>query len=474
MRRVWYGVGIAFGLSLFVPSCGSDSDPAAPKAGTGGTRSDAGPDAGGTGGAAGSAGAGSGGESSGGTSGAMGGGAAGSAGDSSVEDAGDGDAGSAGDGSADDGEAGPDGNPCAACPTGACVDGGADGGGADGGVCVECTSNAHCANPRPACDLERNVCVECLPTNDNCPSGQYCGAEKRCVQGCKDGSSCPSGICNASHDCAPCLADNECSAQKLCGTGACNGSCTLSGPATCGTGFSCCEPRCVQTDRDISNCKACGTACTAKQFCGKTGCTNATLPNVCNLGRVTAVLDGAPSDDQAARDILRELGTLCAPAPTTRTVPQMTADVINPTTGRVIVHGGEMLVFVGGGVLQAGVNFLEMQQSLPVRRGGAWPQVTLVRTADNVTLANSVYEEPGYHDIFVIQVGRETVTGTLSLVVYGFHASGTRAAAWYFYNRMLPNLASYPDAYYVYDWVDINRDLMGDAGDTFTLRGSGT
>jgi hypothetical protein len=492
MRRVWYGVGLVVGLGLFVPSCGSDSDPPSGTGGTSGTRGDSGPDSsgsGGTGGAAGSAGqvgsggAGAGGGGQGGTGGTTGGGAAGSAG--SAGTAGDGSMGTAGDGSmgssgsaGDDGgvdggdayDAGPD--ACGACPNGACVDGGAD-----GGVCVECTSSAHCTNPKPQCDLERNVCVECVSTpNDTCPSGQYCAADKRCVKGCKDGSTCASGICTVAHDCARCVSDGECSAQKVCGSGVCGTACSAGGPTDqCGTGTTCCEPRCVRTDRDIANCKGCGTICGGKQFCGKTACTNATIANVCNLGLVTAVLDGGPADDQATATILAGLEARCAPAPTTRSVPQPSADVINPLTGRVVVPGGEMLVFAGGRFLQKGVGFLEDQRSLPVYSGGGtFPNVAFLRSVDGTTIASSVYEEPGSHDIIVIEVGREVSTGTLSLVAYGFHGNGTRAAAWYFANQMLPNLSNYPDAWYVYTWVDTNPNLNPDSGDTFTLVSSGT
>jgi hypothetical protein len=481
MRRSWYGVGLAIGCAMLVPSCGSDSDPAPPaKGGTSGTRGDGGPDGsgagvntGGVGGSAGSGGAGTGGDggtTGGGTAGSSGAAGTAGGGTAGVDDGGD----APSDGADVDGDdAGPDvvdANPCPACPNGACVNG------ADGSVCVECTANSHCSNPKPYCDLDRNVCEECLPTNDVCPNGQYCGAEKRCVKGCKDASSCASGVCNSAHDCDRCVSDTECSGQKLCGSGTCGTSCTASGPPDqCGTGsgFSCCEPKCVRVDRDVLNCKTCGTVCDPKQFCGKTACTNATISNVCNLPLVAAVLDGAPNDDQAARDILAGLEARCAPVPTTRSVPQPSADVINPTTGRVVAPGGELLVFSGGRYLQKGVGFLEDQRSVPVYSGGQFPNVSFIRSSDNSTIATSLYEEPGYHDIIVIEVGRDVSTGTPSLVAYGFHANGTRAAAWYFVNRMLPDLTNYPAAWYVYEWVDINQNLGPDSGDSFTERSHG-
>jgi hypothetical protein len=473
MRRIWRGLGIVVGIGLFVPSCGDSDSPSGAggsKGGSSGTRGDSGPDSSGSGGTDGSAGS----SGEGGSAGTMGGGAAGSAGDSSAGSAGDGSVGDAGDGQAGDGDsesdAGVDANPCSACPTGACVDGGPD-----GGVCVECTSAAHCPNPKPQCDLERNVCVECLPSNDTCPTGQYCTDEKRCAKGCKNGSACASGICTAAHDCTRCISDSECSGQKVCGSGVCGNACSTGGPTDqCGTGFTCCAPRCVRTDRDVSNCTACGMACAAKQFCGRNGCADATLRNVCNLGMVTAVLDTEANDAQAAATILAGIVARCAPAPTTRSVPEVSADVLNPSTGRVVVPGGEMLVFAGGGFFQKGVGFLETQRSLPVYSAGVFPNLSFVKSADNTTIASTVYEAEGSRDIIVIEVGREESTGTLSLVAFGFHGNGTRAAAWYFVNVMLPNITNYPDAYYVYEWVDTNPDRNPDSGDTFTLKGSGS
>jgi len=402
-----------------------------------------------------------------------------------------GDAGTAGsageagtaDGSPQDAPAEADVEFCDGCPNGACV---------DGGVCVECTRDAHCPTAKSRCDLESHVCVVCLPALDNCPSGQYCGPDKQCLKGCKDATSCASGVCTSAHDCARCVQDDECSGQKLCGSGTCANSCSASAPDAggdasapdasgdagapegCATGFSCCEPRCVRMENDASNCKTCGTTCLAKQFCGKNGCTDAVLSNVCDLGLVTGVLDGAPTDDPAARDILAALAARCAPVPTTRTVAQAAADVLNPATGRIVVPGGELLVFAGGTFLQKGVGFLEAQRSIGVYSGGTFPNVSFHRSSDGGTIATSLFEEPGNHDIFVIEVGREQTTGTYSMVAYGFHANGTRAAAWYFVNVMLPNLSNYTDSYYVYEWIDaMPNNLLPELTDTFTLKGSG-
>jgi hypothetical protein len=62
------------------------------------------------------------------------------------------------------------------------------------------------------------------------------------------------------------------------------------------------------------------------------------------------------------------------------------------------------------------------------------------------------------------------MSGTLSLIGYGACSGGhgTLAAAWFYANVILPNSASYPDSWYVFDWVDSNNDGAPSGGDTFT------
>jgi hypothetical protein len=85
-----------------------------------------------------------------------------------------------------------------------------------------------------------------------------------------------------------------------------------------------------------------------------------------------------------------------------------------------------------------------------------------------------LHQSTASHDMIVIQVGRERTTGTLALLLYGFHPNGTLAAAWHFAHVMAPDLASYTDAYYVYDWTDANGDQVPNEGDTWKLLGVGS
>jgi hypothetical protein len=188
----------------------------------------------------------------------------------------------------------------------------------------------------------------------------------------------------------------------------------------------------------------------------------------------TALLDGAPDDTAAATDVLAALRTHCSPTLNTRAIDQATADVINPATGRVVVSGGETLILAGGPYFNRTVQYLESRRDLPVYNGGAYPTIQYTRSADDSVITTFTFEQStASHDIIVIQVGRELVTGTFALSMYGIHGNGTLAAAWHFINVMAPNLEAYDKSYYVYEWSDTNGDQTPNAADSWRLLASG-
>jgi hypothetical protein len=237
----------------------------------------------------------------------------------------------------------------------------------------------------------------------------------------------------------------------------------------------CCDTRHVDTNSDIANCRGCGTACERNEFCATNGCLPAVIANVCKVGIVTALLDGAPPDNAAATEVLAALRMHCLPSPTTRAVDQATADVINPASGRIVVSGGESLILAGGPYFNRTVKYLESRREVPVYNGGTYPTIQFIDSTDDAVIAASTLpESTPSHDLIVIQVGRELTTGTFALVLYGFHPNGTLAAAWQFINVMLPNLEYYDESYYVYDWSDTTGDQTPNAGDTWQLLAAGT
>ena len=76
------------------------------------------------------------------------------------------------------------------------------------------------------------------------------------------------------------------------------------------------------------------------------------------------------------------------------------------------------------------------------------------------------------HSYFVIETVTEPTSGTFTLAVFGLESPGTRAAAWYFGNAMLPVRDTLTKSWYVYEWRDQDADLAPDTNE-FTLIASG-
>jgi hypothetical protein len=341
------------------------------------------------------------------------------------------------------GEAG--GDPCAACPSGVC--------------------------------LPTGECVACLPSNDNCPDGQYCSAANTCVSGCKNASSCASGVCGADHDCQSCISDLECSAPEVCGATQCAAACTADQEGTsmgCAANLTCCGAHCVDAKTDSQHCGACGTACAAGQLCGVTGCLDSTIAAACSVAKVTVVLDGQDGNAVPARAIAAALLASCAPAPTVREVSQDVADAVNATSGRPVAGGDELLVSTGGGSFAHLTAYLNGALVAPIAAVLDGDNYDLRKTATGEVVAHTLFDAPhDSSDAFVIQFIRDPSSGSLILNAQGLWQGGTSAAAYYFVNVMLPTLATETKSWYVLQWTDMNANLTPDAGDTYELTASG-
>jgi Cys-rich repeat protein len=157
--------------------------------------------------------------------------------------------------------------------TGGAGTGGAAGVGGSGG----CSANSDCAAPTPVCDTSSSTCVECLPTDDQCPTGQYCAGGNSCASGCSDGTDCsaPTTQCDTStNQCVECLTDSDCPSGEICAQNACAQGCSATQPCVNAT-ETCCGSSCHDLQTDTNDCGACGTQCP-------------TLPNassVCNAGQ---------------------------------------------------------------------------------------------------------------------------------------------------------------------------------------------
>jgi hypothetical protein len=67
---------------------------------------------------------------------------------------------------------------------------------------------------------------------------------------------------------------------------------------------------------------------------------------------------------------------------------------------------------------------------------------------------------------------RDAASGSLVLNAQGFWLSGTVAAAYQLKEGMLPNLSTFDQAWYVYEWADMNGDKLPNL-DEMTLKASG-
>ncbi|MFZ5471543.1 MAG: hypothetical protein ACOZIN_19125 [Myxococcota bacterium] len=408
------------------------------------------------------------------------------------------------------------------CPTGLVCD-------TSTGQCVSCLTDAQCNGAR--CNLSSHACVSCLPgPTDNCPSGFYCRPDFVCERGCKSNADCPSGQCLADHSCASCTSDGQCAAGKVCQGGACVDACGAQNP--CGGSDSCCALRCVNTQSDVSHCGACGNvcavgesccngtcvrldtvqncgacgngctlgegcctgncqslstliscggcnvACPADHFCDGAACRPQTFPNFCANRRVFVIYDGIAIDDGAANVLASTIVQNCSTQTQLTYSQQTNPALVDQTTGAPLAGSGATYVLAGGPWPSKVVKWLERTRQttkIYFDQNGT-TELYFKKRADGTTVSTLPQAQcsPG-KDHFVVELVTDPVNGTLALISYGACSGGygTQAGAWFWANVMLPSRASYPDSWYVFEWVDGNGDATANTGDTFTQLASG-
>ncbi|MCA3012204.1 MAG: hypothetical protein INH41_07360 [Myxococcaceae bacterium] len=400
-----------------------------------------------------------------------------------------------------------------------------------GGQCVQCTSDAQCGGATPRCDLASNRCVACLPgAADTCPMGQYCRADFTCERGCKTGVDCPSGVCRSDRSCASCTQDSHCAAGNVCINGSCTAACSATNP--CGSGRDCCDGRCVDSRSDVANCGACGTTCGAggaccqgvcraldtvtncgacgvacganaaccagactptnsltncggcnvrcgvDQFCDGTVCRNQTFPEFCANRSVFAIYDGRPLDDAATNVLASTIRNHCSTQTVIQYGPQTNAAWVDQANGALRLGGGSTVVTAGGPFPNRPVQWLERtrQATKVFFASNGVDTFYFRRRSDNSNVVAFPQAScSSSRDVFLVHLVTDPASGTLVLLSYGLCSGGfgTQTGAWYWANVMLPNRQSYPDSWYVYEWLDTNSNTLPDLSDTFTLRGSG-
>jgi hypothetical protein len=181
-----------------------------------------------------------------------------------------------------------------------------------------CIKDSDCVNDPQGnvCDNDTGDCVECLPTKDNCPQGQYCSpATFKCEVGCTDDSDCNPAqnlFCNKmKHTCVGCGSDANCPSGSICISDTCVPGCTDSHP--CQPGFTCCSSTCYNFENDEEHCGDCTTNCeplnNAEPYC---------VNGTCSLGPCTGIwkdCDGV-ADNGCEQNTLQDGDCACVPGET--------------------------------------------------------------------------------------------------------------------------------------------------------------
>jgi hypothetical protein len=182
---------------------------------------------------------------------------------------------------------------------------------------------------------------------------------------------------------------------------------------------------------------------------------------------VTALLNGAPVDDDAGVSMTRALVSSCPGTVTPFAASQFDAGVLDAVTGEPLTTG-QLLCAAGGSFFHRSIQWMErnnlahvrdtspslMHYELQLRDGG------VVATGPASSLSPT-------HDILVIQLQR-TPSGSVVANAGGFFAEGTVAAAWYFNNVIVPMRVGMSTPFFVLDWTDMGPPGP-DATDLFVV-----
>jgi hypothetical protein len=244
----------------------------------------------------------------------------------------------------------------------------------------------------------------------------------------------------------------------------------------CAGSLVCCEGSCVDTTSNWSHCGVCGHACLATQFCGASMCDDPILKNICANPKATVVQDDYVIDNEAGSAVATALMMGCTPPVSFTTVGQDAGAVLDQMTHRPILGPGNTLIAGGGAFPQPSVAYLDNNGLSPAYITET-PQTAQIveRSTGNVIVSvpNTPANLNPEHDYFLLVLQIEPVSKTLCFTAAGTAQWGTTAAAYFFTNKVLPNLSQYNGSWYAYEWTSAGVDAAPGAADTFTLKGSG-
>ncbi len=152
--------------------------------------------------------------------------------------------------------------------------------------------------PPPMCD--GGPCA-CTTVPDDCPTGQYCGVDGNCANGCKVPADCNApgaSKCDVTqHRCVECLLPADCPAGKRCSpSGACVDGCDVAAGSPCAGSLQCCSNLCLDTTQDLASCGACGRTCASTNV-SAAACTGGLCKPQCVAGHGDCNQPIAPAAD---------------------------------------------------------------------------------------------------------------------------------------------------------------------------------
>ncbi|MDP9000466.1 MAG: hypothetical protein M3O46_10190 [Myxococcota bacterium] len=237
--------------------------------------------------------------------------------------------------------------------------------------------------------------------------------------------------------------------------------------------LTCCNGWCADTSKDPKNCGACGNPCTATQFCTGLACDDAILKNICANPKATWLIDDYGADNAASNDMGTGLAMGCTPPVTILTASEDGGTAQDPISARPITGAGDTLVAGGGWFGHASVVYMDGQGLTPLilSNDGTNAWILNRKTMMNIVFTNQTLVT-AQHDYFLLELSVEPTSGSLCFFGYGMDAGGTGAAGYFFRNNVVPNRATFTDAWYVYEWTTTGAGVPS-ASDTFTLLAHG-
>lgn len=265
-----------------------------------------------------------------------------------------------------------------------------------------------------------------------------------------------------------------------------SGQCTLvDGSAACTSACTCCgTSRCVSLDTG-ANCGACGNSCGKDRYCAAGGqCLPTSNNNLCKNTSLYVMRGEIPDlsvpnplpdpDGVQGALIAQAIADRCRITPVT--LSQATPGVLDPCTDApLFAKAGSTVVLAGGVYAQRLSRFLSKGLApLAYTFGtGGWT-ATFTTRAGTVLGPYENFSQEGFrpgHDYFVIAFVADPVSGALVLNAYGLGYDGTVAAAWYFTNRVLPDMVAGTrtwKSWVLVEWSD-DGDKVPGASDSFKV-----